>query len=84
VVELLLADELLLSCVQFGGRFGGAFGGLAGFMGGMNEDGRFGARPEHYDEFFKAYSMAMLPGKERAQVSYGGKSKLQGLHDERL
>lgn len=61
--------------MQFGGRFGGPFGGLAGFMNNMNEDGRFGARPEHYDEFFRAYSMAMLPGKERAQVSYGGKSE---------
>jgi ubiquitin fusion degradation protein 1 len=63
--------------LQFGGRFGGAFGGLSGFMGGpgMMADGRFGARPEHYDEFYKAYSMAMLPGKERAQVSYGGKSE---------
>lgn len=41
----------------------------------MMEDGRFAARPEHYDEFYKAYSMAMLPGKERTQVSYGGKSE---------
>lgn len=27
-----------------------------------------------YDEYFRAYSVAMLPGKEREQVSYGGKS----------
>jgi ubiquitin fusion degradation protein 1 len=39
----------------------------------MMDDRRFAARPEHYDEFFKAYSMAMLPGRERANVSYGGK-----------
>lgn len=64
--------------LQFGGRFGGAFGGFGGFMGQggppgmMGFDGRFAARPEHYDEFFKAYSMAMLPGKERPNVSYGG------------
>lgn len=62
---------------QFGGRFGGAFGGFGGFIGdpGMMGDGRFAARPEHYDEFYKAYSMAMLPGKERPNVSYGGNSK---------
>lgn len=41
----------------------------------MMGDGRFAARPEHYDEFYKAYSMAMLPGKERSNVSYGGNSK---------
>ena len=62
--------------LQFGGRFGGTFGGLTGFMGGPGMmDNRFAARPEHYDEFFRAYSMAMLPGKERTQVSYGGKSE---------
>jgi ubiquitin fusion degradation protein 1 len=48
----------------------------------MMQDGRFGARPEHYDEFFRAYSMAMLPGKERAQVSYGGKSESATEKDE--
>lgn len=44
-----------------------------GGPGGMMDDIRFSARPEHYDDFFKAYSMAMLPGRERANVSYGGK-----------
>ncbi|CCO26020.1 Ubiquitin fusion degradation protein 1 Short=UB fusion protein 1 [Rhizoctonia solani AG-1 IB] len=39
-----------------------------------------------YDEYMKAYSMAMLPGKERANVSYGGKiilppSSLANLSD---
>ncbi|KAF8682395.1 UFD1 protein [Rhizoctonia solani] len=29
-----------------------------------------------YDEYMKAYSMAMLPGRERANVSYGGKIML--------
>lgn len=27
-----------------------------------------------FDEYYKAYSVAMLPGKERDNVSYGGKS----------
>lgn len=30
--------------------------------------------PRSYDDYFKAYSVAMLPGKERENVSYGGKS----------
>ena len=30
--------------------------------------------PRSYDEYLKAYSMAMLPGRERENVSYGGKS----------
>lgn len=30
--------------------------------------------PRMYDEYFTAYSVAMLPGKERENVSYGGKS----------
>ncbi|KAL5636154.1 hypothetical protein ACGC1H_004841 [Rhizoctonia solani] len=39
-----------------------------------------------YDEYLKAYSMAMLPGRERANVSYGGKiilppSSLANLSD---
>jgi ubiquitin fusion degradation protein 1 len=32
------------------------------------------ANPQSYDEYLKAYSMAMLPRKERENVSYGGKS----------
>ena len=32
------------------------------------------ANPRSYDEYLKAYSMAMLPGRERENVSYGGKS----------
>jgi len=30
--------------------------------------------PRSYDEYMKAYSVAMLPGKERDYLSYGGKS----------
>lgn len=32
------------------------------------------APPRAYDEYLKAYSVAMLPGKERLNLSYGGKS----------
>lgn len=43
-----------------------------GFAGGM---GPRMPRPANlYDTYFKAYSVAMLPGKERENVSYGGKS----------
>ncbi|KAI0647302.1 UFD1-domain-containing protein [Trametes meyenii] len=31
------------------------------------------ANPRAYDEYFKAYSVAMLPGKPRDNLSYGGK-----------
>jgi len=36
---------------------------------------RFGpSSPRAYDEYLKAYSVAMLPGRERENLSYGGKS----------
>lgn len=35
------------------------------------------APPKAYNEYLKAYSVAMMPGKERANVSYGGKSTRQ-------
>lgn len=38
-------------------------------------DRRVGAPAHAYQEYYRAYSMAMLPGKERLNVSYGGKSK---------
>ena len=34
------------------------------------------ANPGAYNEYMKAYSVAMLPGKERDYLSYGGKSEL--------
>jgi len=34
---------------------------------------RHRANPRSYDDYFKAYSMAILPGNERENVSYGGK-----------
>ncbi|KAG8734459.1 ubiquitin fusion degradation protein [Ceratobasidium sp. 423] len=57
-----------------GGLFAPNFGGSA----------RRGRR--QYDEYLKAYSMAMLPGRERVNVSYGGKiilppSSLANLSD---
>lgn len=49
-----------------GGLFAPNFGGMGGPSSRRNR--------RAYDEYLKAYSMAMLPGKERANVSYGGKS----------
>ncbi|CAK5277648.1 unnamed protein product [Mycena citricolor] len=55
--------------------FGG--GGPAGLFSQLTAGG-YGPHmgrvpPRAYDEYFKAYSVAMLPGKERVNVSYGGK-----------
>ncbi|KDN53051.1 UFD1-domain-containing protein [Tilletiaria anomala UBC 951] len=64
---------------MFGGTYGGGLGrefpvgsSLAAHLmgGGFN---RFGAHPSAYDDYLTAYSMAMLPGQERDNVSYGGK-----------
>jgi len=33
-----------------------------------------------YDEYLKAYSVAMLPGRERENLSYGGKSTRHVSH----
>ncbi|KAF5377029.1 hypothetical protein D9757_007686 [Collybiopsis confluens] len=52
-----------------GGLFNQLAGGLAqGFGPSMGR-----APPRAYNEYFKAYSVAMMPGKERPNVSYGGK-----------
>jgi ubiquitin fusion degradation protein 1 len=41
---------------------------------------RFGRPPPRaYDEYLKAYSVAMLPGRERENLSYGGQSGLQPI-----
>ncbi|KDR81697.1 hypothetical protein GALMADRAFT_239823 [Galerina marginata CBS 339.88] len=51
---------------------GGILGQMAGgFPAGYGPLRR--ANPRSYDEYLKAYSMAMLPGRERENVSYGGK-----------
>jgi len=44
-------------------------------------DPRFGmgAPPSAYESHFKAYSMAMLNGASRDNVTYGGKSECQIL-----
>ena len=34
------------------------------------------ANPRQFDQYLKAYSVAMLPGNERENLSYGGKSAL--------
>ena len=36
--------------------------------------------PRAYDEYFKAYSVAMLPGRPRENLSYGGKSTCPYMH----
>ncbi|PFH54271.1 hypothetical protein AMATHDRAFT_544 [Amanita thiersii Skay4041] len=62
--------------MDFFNNTNGPGGLLAQLAGGF--PGGYGARvprpsPRSYDDYFKAYSMAMLPGKERENVSYGGK-----------
>ncbi|KAF8311622.1 UFD1-domain-containing protein [Clavulina sp. PMI_390] len=42
--------------------------------GGGNWPTQPAGHPRSYDEYMKAYSVAMLPGKEREYLSYGGKS----------
>ncbi|PPQ71412.1 hypothetical protein CVT24_012230, partial [Panaeolus cyanescens] len=44
---------------------------ISGFPPGFGPSRR--QNPRAYDEYLKAYSMAMLPGRERENVSYGGK-----------
>ncbi|GLB34864.1 putative ubiquitin fusion degradation protein UFD1 [Lyophyllum shimeji] len=53
-------------------------GGILAQLAEGNFPGGLGARmgrgaPRPYDEYLKAYSVAMLPGRERENVSYGGK-----------
>ncbi|TFK30019.1 UFD1-domain-containing protein [Coprinopsis marcescibilis] len=62
--------------MDFFGNFNGP-GGMINHLGGMphgfpgHHMGR--ANPKAYDEYLKAYSVAMLPGRSRDNVSYGGK-----------
>lgn len=53
-----------------GGFMGLGLGGGPGWGGPSRR-----ANPRQYDEYFKAYSVAMMPSKERANLSYGGKSE---------
>ncbi|KAI0273359.1 ubiquitin fusion degradation protein I [Gloeopeniophorella convolvens] len=53
---------------------GGLFAQLAqGFGGGYGFPRGQRPNPGSYDEYLKAYSVAMLPGRERENLSYGGK-----------
>ncbi|KAI9508278.1 ubiquitin fusion degradation protein I [Russula earlei] len=44
-----------------------------GLGGGFRYGGGPRSNPSSYDEYLKAYSVAMLPGRERENLSYGGK-----------
>lgn len=60
------------------GGQGGLLANLAAMAGGAGQWGnQQGGRghPRSYDEYMKAYSVAMLPGKERDYLSYGGKGE---------
>jgi len=53
---------------------GGLFAQIAqGLGGGFGFPGGQRSNPSSYDEYLKAYSVAMLPGRERENLSYGGK-----------
>ncbi|KAI5452316.1 ubiquitin fusion degradation protein [Naganishia albida] len=49
---------------------GGGFGGGMGMGFGMN---RGPADPGAFNEYFKAYSVAVMNGRERPELAYGGK-----------
>ncbi|KAM5534070.1 hypothetical protein V8D89_012251 [Ganoderma adspersum] len=51
----------------------GLFAQLAQGLGGLPARRIGRPNPRSYDEYFKAYSVAMLPGRPRENVSYGGK-----------
>ncbi|CAE6434029.1 unnamed protein product [Rhizoctonia solani] len=81
-VRYLEPDNRTLEFYDEDGMLPNAPGGLfaPNFGAGLRRSRR------SYDEYMKAYSMAMLPGRERANVSYGGKiilppSSLANLSD---
>lgn len=51
----------------------GLFAQLAQGLGGYGFPRGQRANPSSHDEYLKAYSVAMLPGRERENLSYGGK-----------
>lgn len=57
-----------------GGFFASMMAGMGGPSHGGWAGGRLGPGGNTYDEYFKAYSVAMLPGAPRDELSYGGKS----------
>ena len=54
---------------------------LRGFPQGFGPGHGQGPRtnPRAYDEYLKAYSVAMMPGRQRENVSYGGKGGHSGM-----
>ncbi|KAF7778649.1 hypothetical protein Agabi119p4_2994 [Agaricus bisporus var. burnettii] len=60
--------------MDFIGGPNGPGGLLAQLAGGFPYGpGRTSRNPNSFDEYLKAYSVAMLPGRQRENVSYGGK-----------
>lgn len=53
------------------------WGSLGDMFGGF--DRRFPAPPESYENYFKAYHMSRFGGRERKDVSYGGKGAFSSL-----
>lgn len=65
---------------------GGFAGGLSGFGGGIGSPGVMGGlegirRPlmERFQEYYRCFPTSKMPGKERDQVNYGGKSRCEGM-----
>ncbi|KAI0819519.1 UFD1-domain-containing protein [Trametes gibbosa] len=52
---------------------GGMFAHIAQGFGGPAMRRILRPNPRAYDEYFKAYSVALLPGRQRDNLSYGGK-----------
>ncbi|KIM62130.1 hypothetical protein SCLCIDRAFT_15957 [Scleroderma citrinum Foug A] len=73
ISRLILLPQLTMDFGGLGGGPGGLFAQLAqGFGGPMGH--RIGRpSPRAFDEYLRAYSVAMLPGRERENLSYGGK-----------
>ncbi|KAH9993751.1 ubiquitin fusion degradation protein I [Russula vinacea] len=72
--EALLALLLVFLKPSCPGGPAGLFAQIAqGLGGGFGYRGGQRSNPSSYDEYLKAYSVAMLPGRERENLSYGGK-----------
>lgn len=72
-LELRLVMDLFGNPNALGGGPGGLFAQFAqGFGGPLGPRGPR-IHPRAFDEYLRAHSLAMLPGPERENVSYGGK-----------